>query len=154
VASDRFVISSERSYRFEARPEQVWTRLGRVDHYTLWWPWLRRFDAVGLVAGDDWRCTIRPPMPYVLRIVVHIEHVAPPALVVAEVSGDLAGRCRVELGDHPEGTEVRLTAELAAVRGLITLVSRAFPALAHWGHDWILDAGARQFAGALTPDPR
>jgi hypothetical protein len=152
VGSARFVIRSERSYRFGASREQVWSQLGRVDEYSGWWPWLRRFEAVGLVRGDAWRCTIRPPLPYALRMVVHIEHVAPPTLVVAGVSGDIAGRCRVELSDHPDGTEVALTAELAAVRGLVTLIARALPALARWGHDWVLDAGAREFAGALTPD--
>jgi uncharacterized protein YndB with AHSA1/START domain len=149
VGSDRFVISSARSYGFEASPERVWSLFGRVDDYTCWWPWLRRFEAVGLVRGDAWRCTIRPPLPYTLRIVVHIEHVVAPTLIVAEVSGDIAGRCRVELSDHPDGTEVRLTAELAPVRGLITFVSRVLPGLAGWGHDWVLDTGARQFEGAL-----
>ncbi|HMG40066.1 MAG TPA: SRPBCC family protein [Acidimicrobiales bacterium] len=153
VGADRSRISSARSYRFSAGPEEVWSRLGRVGDYTRWWPWLRRFDAVGLVPGDVWRCTIRPPLPYVLRVLVHVEHVAQPSLVVARVSGDIAGRCRVELHDHPEGTEVRVTSELTAERGLVTRVSRALPSLARWGHDWVLDAGARQFARTLSARP-
>jgi hypothetical protein len=150
VSSNRIVISSQRSYQIAASPEQVWRRIDRVADYTRWWPWLRRFEAVGLVAGDEWRCTIRPPLPYLLRMVVHIEHVAPPRLVIAQVTGDIAGRCRVELGEHPDGTEIRLSSQLTAVRGLVTLISRALPALAQWGHDWVLDAGARQFEDVLT----
>jgi len=150
VGPDRSRISSARSYRFSAGAEEIWSLLGRVGDYTRWWPWLRRFDAVGLVPGDVWRCTIRPPLPYVLHAVVHVERVARPTLVAAGVSGDIAGRCRVELRDHPDGTEVRLTSELTAERGLVRLVSWALPSLARWGHDWVLDAGARQFARALS----
>ena len=154
MSSDRFTVRSERSYRFQADPKQLWSLLGRVDDYTGWWPWLRRFDAIGVVAGDEWRCTIRPPLPYALRAVVRIEHVAEPSLVVAGVSGDIVGNCRVELGDHVDGTEVRLTSELRAVRGLIKVISRTLPPLARWGHDWVLDAGARQFDAALALDRR
>lgn len=153
MGADRSRITSARSYRFSAGSEEVWSLLGRVGDYTRWWPWLRRLDASGLVAGDVWRCTIRPPLPYVLRVVVHVERVAPRRLVVAGVSGDIAGRCRVELHEDPEGTEVRVTSELTAERGLVTRVSRALPSLARWGHDWVLDAGARQFARTLSARP-
>jgi uncharacterized protein YndB with AHSA1/START domain len=150
VGSNRLTISSARTYRFSAGPAEIWRLLGQVEDYTRWWPWLRRFDAIGLVPGDVWRCTIRPPLPYVLRAVVHVERVGQPALVVAEVSGDIAGWCCVELRDHLEGTEVHVTSELTASRGLIRLVSWALPSLARWGHDWVLDAGSRQFARALS----
>jgi uncharacterized protein YndB with AHSA1/START domain len=150
MRSGRVTIRSERLCCFPASPEQVWTLLSQVDDYTRWWPWLRRFDAVDLVPGDDWRCTLRPPLPYPLRGVVHIEHVARPTLVVAQVSGDLSGRCRVELGDHAGGTAVRLASELTAVRGPITLVSRLVPTLAHWAHDRIVDSAVRRFADVLA----
>jgi uncharacterized protein YndB with AHSA1/START domain len=150
VSPDRLTLSSVRSYQFSANPEEVWRLLGRVDAYTRWWPWLRRFDATGLVPGDVWTCTIRPPLPYLLRAVVHVERVVPPTLVVAAVSGDIAGQCRVDLRDHPDGSEVRVTSELTATRGLITMVTWALPSIARWGHDWVLDAGARQFARALA----
>jgi hypothetical protein len=150
MGAGRVTIRSERLCCFPASVEQVWKQLSRVEDYTRWWPWLRRFDAAGLVSGDEWRCTVRPPLPYSLRGVVRIEHVARPTLVVAAVSGDLAGRCRLELGHHPDGTEVRLASELTAVGGPITVVSRLLPSLARWAHDRILDTATHQFEDALA----
>jgi hypothetical protein len=35
----------------------------------------------------------------------------------------------------------------------VRIASRLFPRLAHWGHDWVLDTAARQFATAAALDP-
>jgi hypothetical protein len=149
MGSAALTIRSVRQCWFPASPEQVWTLLGRVEDYPGWWPCLRRFDAVGLVAGDEWRYRIRAPVPYPLRGVVRLEQVVPLALVVAEVSGDLAGRCRVEVAGLPDGTEVRIASELTAVRGPSRWISGLLPRLARWTHDRVLDTATHQFGSAL-----
>jgi uncharacterized protein YndB with AHSA1/START domain len=139
-------VDSDRRFTFTADRETVWQALCAVEQYPTWWPWLRRLDAVGMVAGDRWRCTVQPPLPYSLRFTIAIDDVVAAELVTATLNGDLTGSARLELTDAGSGSEIRLTSDLAPtgryVRGIATV---AFP-LARFGHDWVLRTGARQFA--------
>ena len=49
------------------RVEDVWSLISEVSQYRSWWPWLRAFDAVALAAGEEWRCEVQPPVPYLVR---------------------------------------------------------------------------------------
>ena len=62
-----------------------------VANYRVWWPWLRTFEATALAEGEEWRCEVQPPVPYPVRFRVVIEHIEAPALVRAEVLGDVVG---------------------------------------------------------------
>lgn len=143
-------ILSERRYRFAAPVLDVWAALDHVERYASWWPWLRRFDAEALTPGVSWRCTIRPPLPYVLRFRIDLVTVDAPRLVSARVWGDLLGRAAVSLAPSPDtdGTDVRIATALAARSLPARLGARAFPGTARRAHDWVFDAGARQFAAA------
>jgi hypothetical protein len=151
-------IRSDRMYRFALAPAALWRQLLRVEDYPSWWPWVRRFDANALASGDVWRCTIQPPLPYALRCSLQLGAVIAPKLIEADVSGDLSGWARLEFRevaepDQPAATDVRLVAVLAAASAPVRIASRLFPRLAHWGHDWVLDTAARQFATAVALDP-
>lgn len=119
--------------------------MGRVDAFQDWWPWLRRFDAEGLVVGDRWRCTIRPPLPYVLRLTVEIEEAVAPSTITATVSGDIAGHAAVRLEPDGSGCSIRLTSTLAPARQPLRTIAALTPWLARFGHDWVLDTGFEQF---------
>ena len=106
-------LSSDRRYRFAAGAPAVWDALAATDHYQRWWPWLRGFDAGGLVAGDSWRCEVRPPLPYTLRFVIDLHEVVRPELVTATVSGDITGEARLDFEDDGDGCAIRLTSTLA-----------------------------------------
>ena len=138
-------LRSEREYRIDRSPEQVWAAIGRVDAFQTWWPWLRRFEAVGLEAGDRWDCTIRPPLPYALRLRVLIEEAIEPSTVVASVSGDIAGRAVLRLEPVSPGCSIRLTSTLAPARQPLRAIAACTPWLARYGHDWVLDTGFEQF---------
>lgn len=138
-------VRSDRTYRFDHQPEHVWDALGRVDAYRTWWPWLRRFEADGLVAGDRWQCAVRPPVPYTLRFVVTLDHVDAPQRITATVSGDLAGDAAVSIQPTDAGCDVRLTSSLAPTGQPLRGVMRMTPWLGRFGHDWVLDVGLRQF---------
>ena len=138
-------VRSDRSYRFDVPPDVVWAAIGSVDAYRSWWPWLRRFDADGLVTGDTWSCTVRPPLPYVLRFAVSLDEVRPVAHIAAVVSGDIGGHATVDLAVDGEGCTVRLRSDLAPSGAPLRLVARGAPWLARFGHDWVLDTGFRQF---------
>jgi uncharacterized protein YndB with AHSA1/START domain len=139
-------LDSDRLYVFPVPPEQVWRALAATDDYRRWWPWLTAFEADGLFAGSRWRCTVRPPLPYSLRFTLDLDDVVPPALVTAHVTGDIAGLARVDLADHDEGTEVRLTSALTPSNRAFAIVAALARPVVHRGHDWVLDTGARQFA--------
>jgi hypothetical protein len=129
-----------------AAPEVVWAALARPDRFPDTWPWLRDFDGAELRAGATWACAVQPPVPYRVRFRVHLREVAEGPRVVAEVDGDVAGAAELTVSPLGEGsTELHLTSALAPGNGLLRGVLSVMPPLARFGHDWILDTGARQF---------
>jgi uncharacterized protein YndB with AHSA1/START domain len=139
-------IASDRWYRFPADRAAVWAALGDVDAYRRWWPWLRRFDADGLRAGAVWRCTVQPPLPYAVRFDLRLHGVVEGERVEADVDGDVAGTALIELADDDDGgCGLRLRSTLhPATRSLAAIAVVAAPVV-RFGHDWLLDTGAKQF---------
>jgi hypothetical protein len=138
-------VRSDRRYQFDVPPDAVWDAMASVDDFRRWWPWLRRFDARGLEAGDRWSCTVRPPLPYALRFSIALEEVHRPLQVQASVTGDVCGQATVDISPDGDGSEVRLRSSLAPAGRALRTVSRFTPWLAEFGHDWVLDTGLRQF---------
>jgi hypothetical protein len=155
-------------------PETVWSLINSVEHYRSWWPWLRQFEAGGLSVGDEWRCTVQPPVPYLVRFRVVIDHVERPSLVQAKVHGDVVGDATLTLepaaaetgnGRNGNGAGGGATADaggagcvamlhssLAPGNTALAAVSRFAAPIARFGHDWVLDSAARQFiARAFEP---
>lgn len=142
---ERMDVRSDRRHRLAADPETVWDVLSRLDDYQRWWPWLRTFEADALEAGQTWRCTIRPPVPYDLRLSVHLHRVERPYRIDATVGDDLTGAARLDLipaGDH---CDLRLRSTLSPRSGMLRAVAGWAPWIAQRGHDWVLDTGLRQF---------
>lgn len=138
-------LDSDRSYEFEVTTDALWSAIAETDDYPRWWPWLSDFDSNGLVAGDVWACTVRPPLPYRLRFAIHIDEVVPTTVVTARVSGDIEGTARLDITSHDHGCNVRLRSSLSpsgAAFGVFALFARP---IVRRGHDWVLDTGARQF---------
>ena len=79
------------------RRETVWSLIKGWSSYRSWWPWLRQFEGRGLSVGDEWRCTVQPPVPYLVRFRVVIDHVEAPTLVRARVLGDVVGDATLTL---------------------------------------------------------
>jgi hypothetical protein len=117
----------------------------RVDQFPTWWPWLRDFDAIELKPGARWQCRVHPPLPYSLRLVITIEDVVPEASVTATVTGDVEGSATLVLSDMPNGSEARLTSALAPRNRALQIIARTASPVVRFGHDWVLDTGARQF---------
>jgi uncharacterized protein YndB with AHSA1/START domain len=143
-------IASDRTYRFAAEPAELWERIADVSAFPTWWPWLRRFEAQALEAGEVWHCTVQPPLPYTLSFAVAIGEVEPPARATATISGEIHGTAELTIeAAEGGGCTVRLRSRLAPqsrfLQG-IALVARPGVAL---GHDWVLDTGARQFRRQL-----
>jgi hypothetical protein len=153
-------ITTLHRYELPLEPETVWSLIKGVDHFPSWWPWLRQFDAGGLAVGDEWRCTVQPPVPYLVRFRIVIEHVERPALVRARVLGDVVGDAMLTLepvmqqvdGKEAAGCVALLHSSLAPGNPALAVVSRFAAPIARFGHDWVLDSAARQFiARAIEP---
>jgi uncharacterized protein YndB with AHSA1/START domain len=138
-------FETDRHYDLAVPPAALWASLAQVDRYQSWWPWLRRFDGAELAAGEAWHCLVQPPLPYRVRFTVHLEEVEAPHRVAASVSGDVAGQARVEVAAAGTGSRVRFVSQLDASNGWLKAVARWASPLAGFGHDWVMDAGARQF---------
>ena len=145
-------LDSDRSYRFAVSPDALWSAIAETDDYPRWWSWLTHFDADGLIAGDVWRCAVRPPLPYTLRFAIHLDEVVPTSLVTARISGDIAGSARLDIEPNHDGSDVRLRSSLSpssAAFGMLALFARP---IVRRGHDWVLDTGARQFVRLAVED--
>ena len=145
-------ISTVHRYELPLHRTEVWGLISEVGNYPGWWPWLHTFEAAALAEGEEWRCEIRPPVPYPVRFRVAIGQIEAPALVQAEVRGDVVGDAVLTLDEAEDGCVATLRSSLAPGNAALQLVSRFAAPIAKFGHDWVLDSGARQFlARAVVP---
>jgi uncharacterized protein YndB with AHSA1/START domain len=175
----RGAITTVHRYELPLPRETVWSLMSQVERYQSWWPWLRQFEGGGLSVGDEWRCMVQPPVPYLVRFRVVIEDVEAPSFVRARVLGDVVGDATLTLETAEEaeaGVEARvgqngdagaagsvgsvgavgcvaaLHSSLAPGNTALAIVSRFAAPIARFGHDWVLDSAARQFiARAVEP---
>lgn len=146
-------LTSDREYRFPVEADALWQVLSATGEYRHWWPWLTGFEAVGLVVGDAWRCTVRPPLPYTLRFVLELDEVVAPSLVRARVHGDIAGRAELEIVPTGDVVALRLVSDLTPSSRAFALLSSVLRPLVVRAHDWVLDNGAAQFAARAITMP-
>jgi carbon monoxide dehydrogenase subunit G len=132
-------------WSFSATPDELWRVFSDTDRLQELWPWLRSLESPGLMEGTVSRCVVRAPVPYTVSVEIALRQVVPPRLVVADVSGDLAGPARLEVATRPDGSEARLTWELEARAPLLRAASMVARPLMDWGHNWVVDTGVRQF---------
>lgn len=142
-------LKTNRRYVFPVGPSEFWARISNVAEYPDWWPWLRAFEGERLGAGDTWRCTVRPPVPYVVRFTVTIDDVVVERSVRATVRGDITGTAELVVDADPAGCRTTLVADLAPDKQSLRLLSVAAPPVVRFGHNWVLDVGARQFISSL-----
>lgn len=138
-------FESDRRYELRVPPAELWAALTRVEDYQVWWPWLRHFDAQQLEGDEVWDCLVQPPLPYRVRFSVTLHEVRAPTTVRASISGDVVGEARLEIADRPDGSQARLVSHLEPGNGLLRAVARIAAPMVRYGHDWVLDTGARQF---------
>jgi uncharacterized protein YndB with AHSA1/START domain len=138
-------ITTVHRYELPLPREEAWSLISDVSNYRNWWPWLRVFDAAALAPGEEWRCEVQPPVPYLVRFRVVIEEVEPAVRVQARVIGDVVGAATLRMEDTAGGCLATLDSTLAPGNTALRMVSRYAGPIARFGHDWVLDSGARQF---------
>lgn len=123
----------------------LWAEIEDVRQFRIWWPWLHRFDAQGMEAGDVWQCTVQPPLPYTLSFAITIDEVQAAERVTATVSGEITGAAQLTIVPEPDGCTARLTSQLAPASRFLQAIALVARPVVSVGHDWVLDTGARQF---------
>jgi hypothetical protein len=147
-------VRSDRRWPFAIGAGELWSAISAVDRYRAWWPWLRGFEASGLHTGDEWRCVVQPPLPYTLRFTVTLDVVQPHRFVTATVGGDIRGSARLDIVERDDGgCDARMTSSLAPANRVLQAVAVVARPMARFGHDWVLDTGARQFRRQLAREP-
>ena len=139
-------VRSERRFEFDAAPPALWAALGSVDDYPRWWPWLRRFEARALAPGEEWRCTVKPPLPYAVRFAIRFDEVEVERRIDATVEGDIEGPAQLLIEPSAGGSAVTLTSSLRPTNTVLKAAALLGRPLVRYGHDWVLDIGAGQFA--------
>ena len=143
-------ISTVHRYDLPLSPREVWEQIARWTTTAAGGPGSAA-STLGLGVGEEWRCEVQPPLPYIVRFQVAIEKVEAPVLVHALVLGDVVGDATLELEEAESGCRATLTSALAPGNAALRLVSRFAAPLARFGHDWVLDSGARQFIAHVAP---
>ena len=143
--TDAVRVATEKTVYFDAGRAEVWAAMANVDAYGRLWPWLERFDAKGLVAGDVWTCRVRPPLPYTVSFTIAFDKVEPERFASATVEGEVEGPASIELSDDGSGTTVVVRSSLEPRSTFLRVLSATLPPVARFGHDWVIDTGAKQF---------
>lgn len=135
----------DRSWRFDCPPDRLWEVLADTAQYPRWWTWLDGFESDGIRKGGVSRFSVRPPLPYRLRLEVVVDDVVPCERVDTTVGGDLAGDAHLEMVDDDGSTVVRMAWALRLRRPMLVAAERvARPAMV-WGHDRVVAIGVEQF---------
>lgn len=144
----------DQRWAFSVPPEEFWATISQTDRFPEWWSWLREFEAGGLREGASARAVIQAPLPYALRIVVHVERLVPGRALDARITGDLEGPASLEISPAPVGCTARLSWSLVLRdRWLGRLARVARPAMT-WAHDRVVEVGVRQFERAALNGQR
>ena len=142
-------LRTDRTYAYPFAVAELWERLQRVEDYRRWWPWLHDFDGDALAAGATWACTVQPPLPYSVRFTVTFSEVVDQTRIATTIGGDIAGTATLHVSPDADGSRLRLVAELAPQKRSMVALSIVARPLVTFGHHWVLDNGARQFAEGL-----
>lgn len=150
------VIDYRRSFLFDVAPGPLWEALSEPQRFESWWGWLGelRVDGEGLVDGAVLTGLVSPPVPYQMRVTVHLEHCEAPRRIDATVEGDLRGSAWLELRPHDRGTAAEVAWRIEMMQRPMRLAARVAAPLLRWGHDRVVDmtvAGFRRHLASAPP---
>lgn len=142
------VIDYRGAFDFPLSPAALWDALSDPHRFPAWWGWwLHDFgiEGDGLVDGAVLRGTVAPPVPYRMRVQVHLERCTAPRHIEATVSGDLRGPARLDLVPIDAGTRAEVAWRVEMMQRPMRLAARVAHPLLRWGHDRVVEATVAGF---------
>ena len=82
------------------------------------------FDGVAFAAGEEWRCVVKPQLPYTLEFVIALDEVYAGESARARLTGELRGWAVLTLLDDGPNSRLRLQSDLTADSGVARVVGR------------------------------
>jgi len=145
------VIDYRRSFVFDVPPAAVWDALSDPSRFEAWWGWLAELDVDGdgLEEGTVLSGLVSPPVPYRMRVVVHLGRCQWPTRIDASVDGDLRGPASLLLHPQGKGTLAEVAWRIEMMQRPMRLAARLAGPLLRWGHDRVVDATVAGFRGHL-----
>lgn len=148
-------VDYREAFWFPVGPNDLWETIERFDRFESWWAWLRDFgaDTNGLVAGNVLHCTVVPPVPYRLRLIIRLETCQRPHVLEATIDGDLRGSAVIRLEPVNNGTRVAVAWSLYMMSTPLRVAGLVAYPLMRWGHDRVVEmavVGIRRRALAGT----
>jgi hypothetical protein len=146
------VIAYRREFEFGFTPGELWERMGQVEQYERWWPWLEELHLDGgtLTTGAVVHGVIAPPLPYRMRIRVVLTRCEPPAAIDAVISGDLSGEATLRVRPGATGSLVEVAWTVEMMQRPMRLASRFGRPLLQWGHDRVVESTVAGFRRRLN----
>jgi hypothetical protein len=134
-------------YHFGLPPDRLWERIGEVDQFEGWWPWLSEFrlDGEGLSEGTVLRGVVTPPLPYRMRIEVELGRCDRPRAIDASVRGDLSGEARLRISPEDTGSRVAVSWTIEMRQPVMRLAARVGRPVLQWGHDRVVEVTVAGF---------
>lgn len=145
------VVDYRRSFVFEVPPPVLWEALSEPQRFEAWWGWLGELhvEGGGLVDGAVFTGLVSPPVPYQMRVTVHLDHCQAPRQIDASVEGDLRGSARLLLHPHDRGTTAEIAWRIEMMQRPMRIAARVAGPLLRWGHDRVVDMTVAGFRRQL-----
>jgi hypothetical protein len=148
------VITYRHGFHFDLAPAPLWDRLGAVDEFEEWWPWLTdlSLDGDGLVSGSVLSGAVSPPLPYRMRVEVELVDCTRPSSIDAVVRGDLTGAAELRVRPEGEGSWAEVAWAMEMRQPVMRLADRLGHPLLQWGHDRVVESTVAGFRRRIAPD--
>lgn len=151
-SADYFELVSH--WHLDAPVEHVWRVLSDAERWPEWWPCVEAVEKIdpGEPGGEHsrWRYTWKTMLPYKLRFELCVTRIQAPALLEADVIGDVCGRgvCRIARTDNR--TTVRYEWTVRTHRGWMKWLARIARPIFLWNHRMVMNQGEATLAARLT----
>ena len=141
----------DRRFEFRLPPDDLWSRLTRIEDFPRWWPWLRRIDGDGFVEGGITHIAVAAPVPWLLRLELLVTDLVVGESVGVDVAGDLRGDASLSVASTAGGSAVHMGWSVSPSSPPLRVATRMTYPLVVFGQNWVVSAGLRQFRSAVEP---
>ena len=146
--SDPYVFDYRGTFELPLARPDTWTTLEQTQHYESWWPWMRHLevDGVPLEPGTAFSFLVVAPIPFTMRLRVHVDEAQSPEAISATIAGDLEGTATMRFEEQgPTRTVAYISWSVEVSRPALRPIARATRPLLLWGQTWAVNVALKEF---------